>query len=393
LVLALAGAAPLIAASIGRLRAGLVVPIAVIELVLGVIFGPECLKLAHVNSSLTLLSTLGLGFLFFFAGYEIQFDKLKGPPLTLALEGWGLSLILAYTLAGILFATGLVLSSVMVGSAVATTAIGTVLPVLRDTKSLRGRFGPMILAAGAVGELGPIMLVTIVLSADHAPASQTILLAVFGALTVIAAFAASQGVKHNQTFLERTLNTTGQVPVRLTVLLIFALVALAFRLGLDIILGAFAAGIVMRLILSGRDVSAWESKVEAVGFGVLIPFYFVVSGMQLDLNALESVVDLLKIPLFLVIMLIVRGAPAMLLYRKTLNRAERIGLALFSSTQLPLVVAITTIGVEEHRMRASTAAALVAAGALSVLIFPTLGLIAMKLKGAKTPPNLAIDEI
>jgi Kef-type K+ transport system membrane component KefB len=394
LVLALAGAAPLLAACVGRFHAGLVVPIAVVELVLGVIFGPHGLKLAHLNPSLSLLSELGLGFLFFFAGYEIEFERIKGPPLSLALEGWGISLILAYALAGLLYATGLVLSSILVGSALATTAIGTILPVLRDTDRLGGRFGSMMLAAGAIGELGPIMIMTVVLSADGKPASQTILLIVFGAITVVTAYAAAQGLKRHEGFLNRTLHTTGQVPVRLTVLLIFALVVIAFRLGLDVILGAFAAGLVLRLVLSDHEVHTWESKLEAVGFGVMIPFYFVVSGMKLDVHALAgSITDVLKVPLFLLLMLVVRGAPALLLYRKVLSSSERMGLALFSSTQLPLVVAITTIGVQEGEMRASTAAALVTAGALSVMIFPMLGLIAMNVTGAKQAPSLVLDEV
>jgi Kef-type K+ transport system membrane component KefB len=159
------------------------------------------------------------------------------------------------------------------------------------------------------------------------------------------------------------------------VLLLFALVVVAADLGLDVILGAFAAGAILRLVLAGRELERFESKLDAVGFGLLIPFFFVTSGMQLDLEALAgSARALVGVPVFLALFLLVRGLPALLLYRAQLDAPERRSLALFSATQLPLVVAITAIGVGEGHMRAETAAALVGAAVLSVLIFPSLAL-------------------
>jgi Kef-type K+ transport system membrane component KefB len=384
IVLAVAAVSPLLAAACGRAIKSLIVPIVVFEIVLGALVGPHGLKFAHVDETLTVLSTLGLAMLFFFAGYEIDLALVRGQPLRLALLGWMISLVLAYSIAGILAAAGLVISGVLTGSAMCTTAIGTLLPVLRDNKQLGGRFGPMMLAAGAVGELGPILIVTLVLTTTADRVSQGLLLGAFVVLTVMAAVASSISVKRWWGFIARSMETSSQLPVRLTVLFLAALVVLADHLGLDIILGAFAAGMIVRGILQDReDVEALNSKLEAIGFGFLIPFFFIQSGMKLDLSALTSGFDgIEKVPLFLLAFLVVRGAPALLLYRKGFDRADRLGLALFSATQLPIVVAITTLGVQEGEMRATTAVALVTAAVLSVLIFPTVA-IAIRARDAR----------
>jgi Kef-type K+ transport system membrane component KefB len=191
-------------------------------------------------------------------------------------------------------------------------------------------------------------------------------------------------VKRWWAFIARSMETSGQLPVRLTVLFLAALVVLADHLGLDIILGAFAAGMIVRGVLQDReDVEALNSKLEAIGFGFLIPFFFIESGMKLDLSALTGGFDgIEKVPLFLLAFLVVRGLPALLLYRRDLDRSDRIGLGLFSATELPIVVAITSLGVQEHEMRATTAVALVTAAVLSVLIFPTLAM-AIRARGAR----------
>ena len=194
-------------------------------------------------------------------------------------------------------------------------------------------------------------------------------------MAVLAAAVSVGAVGRGWRFIESQMETSGQVPVRLTVLLLFGLVVMAAELGLDVILGAFAAGAILRLLLRGREVERFESKLDAVGFGLLIPFFFVTSGMTLDLSALvSSARALIELPVFLLLFLVVRGIPALLLYRRELDASGRWSLALLSGTQLPLVVAITTIGVDAGHMRVSTAAALVGAGVLSVLIYPSLAL-------------------
>jgi Kef-type K+ transport system membrane component KefB len=354
------------------------VPVVVLEIVAGIILGPELLGLAEPDEFVEFFSSLGLGMLFFFAGYEIDFARIRGVPLRLAAIGWLLSLALAYLLGGILALAGVVLSLIFTGSALATTAIGTLIPILRDAGELRTRFGTYLLAAGALGEFGPILLITLVFTTRSA-ATNAVILLVFIALAVLTAVLAVRGITRGWPLLERTIETSSQPAVRIAVVLVFALATLAASLGLDLLLGGFVAGVIARLALSGREVHVLESKLTAVGYGFLIPFFFVTSGLQFELSALtEDPTKLLELPLFLVLFLVVRGAPAIFLYRRLLDRSDRLALALFSATELPLVVAITTIAVGQGHMRPSTAASLVGAAILSTLIFPVL---ALRLRG------------
>jgi Kef-type K+ transport system membrane component KefB len=349
-------------------------PVVVVELLLGILIGPEVLDLAQVDNFIQFFSNLGLGMLFYFAGYEIDFDRIRGRPVMLGAWGWALSLAIAYGVGGILAAAGVVLSLLYTGSAMATTAMGTLIPVLRDTGELRTRFGSYMLAAGAIGEFGPILLLTLILSTNQ-PLHEAFILIAFIAVALTLALSSVRLAWRGWPLLERTLEASSQVAVRLAVLLIFSLVALATELGLDLLLGGFAAGMITRAALRGREVEALESKLTAVGFGFLVPFFFVTSGMNFDLDALTSSVGaMLKVPLFLGLFLIVRGLPAVLLYRRVLEARERLALAAFSATQLPLVVAITTIAMQTGHMRSTTAAALVGAAMLSTLIFPFVGL-------------------
>jgi Kef-type K+ transport system membrane component KefB len=370
-IVSVAALAALIA---GWVQPRLAIPVVVIEIVAGIVVGPEVLDLAEPDDFIEFFSNLGLGMLFFFAGYEIDFDRIRGDPLKLALVGWALSLALAYGLGGVLMAAGLVLSLLYTGSAMATTAIGTLIPILSDAGELRTRFGTHLLGAGAMGEFGPILLITLVFS-TRGTISNALILLLFVAIAVGTALIAIRGAGRGWDLLERSLETSGQFAIRVAVVLVFALAALANDLGLDLLLGGFVAGVIVRLALRGREVALFEEKLTAVGYGFLIPFFFITSGLKFDLSALtEDPIRLLELPLFLAFFLVVRGAPALLLYRRVLDGRDRRALAFFSSTQLPLVVAITTIAIEQGHMRASTAASLVGAAILSTMIFPLVGL-------------------
>jgi len=363
--------AALLAALLAR---RLVVPVVVLELLLGIVVGPQMLGFAHPDEFVDFFSSLGLGMLFFFAGYEIDFERIRGEPLRLAALGWAISLVLAYAVGGLLALAGIVVSLLYTGSAIATTAIGTLIPILRDADELRTRFGTYMLGAGAMGEFGPILLITLVFSTKGAGENAAILVA-FIALAVLAGVVAVRSLGRGWNLLEQTLETSSQLAIRATVVIVFALAALASSLGLDLLLGGFVAGIITRLALRGHEVEVLESKLTAVGYGFLIPFFFVASGVAVNLSALtEDPVQFLKVPLFLALFLLVRGAPALLLYRKVLDARERAALALFSATELPLVVAITTIAVADHHMRSSTAASLILAAICSTAIYPILGL-------------------
>jgi Kef-type K+ transport system membrane component KefB len=364
-----------VAGTLSAVLAGrsILVPTVVVELLLGVLIGPQMLGL-EASEFLEFFADLGLGMLFFFAGYEIDLRRIAGTPLRLAAIGWAVSLGLAYTIGGVLAAAGIVVSLLYTGSALATTAIGTLIPILSDTGELRTRLGTYLLAAGAVGEFGPILLITLILSTQSA-IHNALILGAFVALAVVVAVLAVRSSGRTMPAFERTLEKSSQLAVRWIVVLVFALALLAAELGLDLLLGGFAAGVITRQILKEREVPSFDSKLTGVAFGVFIPFFFVVSGMRLDVNALfASASSVAKMFVFFALFLVIRGAPALLLYRTVLDRRERLALACFSATQLPLVLAITTLARETGNMHASTAAALVGAAVLSTLVYPILGL-------------------
>ena len=352
---------------------GLLLPAVVVELLLGVVIGPQVIGL-EVSEFLAFFASLGLGMLFFFAGYEIDLHRIAGLPLRLGAVGWGMSLVLAYAIGGVLAAAGVVVSLLYTGSAIATTAIGTLIPILSDTGELKTRFGTYLLAAGAVGEFGPILLITLILSTGS-PVHHAAILVAFVALAVGVALLAVRSSGRSIPLFENTLEKSSQLAVRWIVVLVFALALLASELGLDLLLGGFAAGLITRQVLKSREVPAFDSKLSAVAFGVFIPFFFVVSGMQLNIDALfGSPGGVLKMLVFFGLFLVVRGTPALVLYPEVLDRRDRLALAFFTSTQLPLVLAITAIALDSGHMRSSTAASLVGAAVLSTLIYPMIGL-------------------
>ncbi len=369
-VAAAAVVAPLLAELLRRWR----IPSVLFELALGILIGPAVLGWVEVGELLGGLSQIGLAILFFMAGYEINFSKLRGAPMNRAAVGWGISLALGLGVGVFLAWEGLVLSSLLIGLALTTTAIGTLLPMMRDRGMLETRFGGFLTAAGAVGEFGPILAVTLLLSGSN-PASESILLVLFVALAVgVAKLATRPQPPAVIEVLQRHLSTSTQLPVRIILLLITALVVLATELGLDNLLGAFAAGMIARLALSPEQNEELTPRLEAIGFGFLIPIFFIVSGVTFDLDALlESTSAMLKLPIFLGLMLLVRGLPALLVYRGVLDRRERTTMVVLQSTALPMLVVITELGQSTGTMTSANAAALVGAGMASVLIFPLLG--------------------
>jgi Kef-type K+ transport system membrane component KefB len=237
-----------------------------------------------------------------------------------------------------------------------------------------------------VGEFGPILLLTLILTTQSTLHEAAILLA-FVALAVGVAVLAVRSGERAIPFLQRTIETSSQLMVRWIVVLVFALALLASDLGLDLLLGGFAAGLITREVLRGHEVGVFDSKLTAVAFGFFIPFFFVVSGMNIDVDALfASVAGVVKMIIFFVLFLVVRGTPALLLYRRVLDGRDRLALALFSSTQLPLVIAITSVAQQTGHMRASTAAALVGAAVLSTLVYPLVGL-RLRASAAATAPD------
>ena len=374
-VFVVAAAAPLLADLLSRWR----VPTTVIEILLGILIGPAVLGWVDDVAIVSTLSSLGLAMLFFFAGMEVDLDRIKGPPLERAGMAWGVSLVIGLAVGGIFALFGLVMSGLIVGLCLTTTALGTLLPIVTDAGQLESRFGGFVLATGAVGEFAPIVAIALLLS-GHNPALEGLLLVAFVLLALLAVgFALRPLPPRLRRVMGATLRSSGHLAVRLCVCALALMVWVASHLGLDTLLGAFTAGAVVRVCLRHSDapeqVEVVEQKLAGLGYGFLIPFFFVASGVAFDVDALfASPTTILRVPLFLGLFLVARGLPTYLFHRGLLPARERVALALAASTALPLIVAVTTIGLDTGRMHPENAVALVGAGMLSVLLFPTIAL-------------------
>ena len=359
---AVAALAPVLVA----LLPGPPVPQVVVLLVGGVLIGPEVLGWAD-RAEIDLLVNVGLGFLFLLAGYELDPYLFEERPGRLAIVGWLVTVALSAALVGVLAAAGFVHAFVPVALGLTTTAFGTLLPILHENDMLHGRFGRYLLAAGAVGELFPVFAIALFLGASSKFVALASLAGV-GLLAVVLSLA-PRLVRGGR--LERIVRegegSTSQTPVRLTVLLLLLLLVVAQEFGLDVVLGAFLAGMVLRRWAPG-DVHSLKGKLDAIGYGFFIPLFFVASGMTLDVRSIAEAPGRLLV--FFVLLLVVRGVPSLFLYRRDLPAVRRVQMMFLTATALPLLVALAEIGLRNGTMLRENAAAMVGAGALSVLVFP-----------------------
>ena len=360
------------------------VPQVVLFLVGGIVIGPEVLGWAD-RSQLTLLSDMGLGFLFLLAGYELPPLLLRQRPGRLALLGWGTSLVLALGIVGILASTGYVRAFVPVCLALTTTALGTLLPILRDNDMLGGKFGKHMFAAGAVGELGPVLAISLFLSASGSWQSAIAIATVVGAAWLVARVPVWLDGTRVAEIVSSTSENTTQSVLRWTITLLVGALLLTADFGLDIVLGAFLAGMVLRQ--SSSELPEGESglldKLDSIAYGFFIPIFFISSGMGLDLTSIIENPE--RLAVFFTLLLLVRGLPALAIYRNEFSIPERLQLMFLSATALPLIVAITEVSMANGTMLAENAAALVGAGALSVAVFPFIALQIRNRTLAKSP--------
>jgi len=359
-----AALAPLIVGLLPRAR----VPQVVVLIIGGVVVGPQVLGLAEPES-IELLSNVGLGFLFLLAGYELELALFRQRAGKLAIVAWVTSAVFAAGVVGALAAMGLVHAFVPVALGLTTTALGTLLPILRDNNVLRGSFGSYVLAGGAVGEFFPIVAIAIFLGSNGKFLGLVSLVAVAViALGISLIPKLGRGGRVQQVLTEGQ-DATAQTTLRWTVAMLLLLLLIAGKFGLDVVLGAFLAGVVLRRWAPG-DVHSLELKLDAVGYGFFIPIFFVTSGMGLDLRSILHAPG--RLILFFLLLLVVRGLPTLLLYRSALPRPQRVELVFIMATALPILVALSEIGLESGTMLPENAAALVGAGVLSVLIFPAI---------------------
>ena len=352
-------------------------PAVVVLIVAGIALGPSGLGWVTIDLPIQILALLGLAFLLFLAGLEIEVHELRGRRLRLALIGFTASFGLALLVGGGLAAAGLIGAPLLVAVILVGTSLGVVIPVLKDAGETSGSFGQLVIATASVADFGAILLLSILFARDAGSAAGALVLVVlFGLLAAafVAAILRTERTGRLEPVLRQLQDTTAQIRVRGALVLLIGLVALAESLGLEVILGAFMAGAILTVVDADRSMThpAFRQKLEAVGFGVFMPVFFVATGLRFDLGALlASSASLAQVPLFVLALLIVRGLPAVLL-RGEGDRRRLAGAGLLQATLLP--IAPTQIGLELGLLTPETAAALIAAGLISVVVFPALAL-------------------
>jgi Kef-type K+ transport system membrane component KefB len=359
------------------------VPEVVVQLVLGVLVGPQVLGWAQPDGPVRLLSVIGLSFLLFLAGLEVEFDRLRGRVLRVTAVAYAASFGLALAAGGLLDAAGLVRSPLLTAIILSATAAGIVIPVLVDTGDADTALGRVVIAAAVLAEVVPVVLLSLLFSGQSSdPGARVTLLGAFLAL-VVAAVLVVVGLRGRPP--QALQDTTAQVRVRAAVALLMGFAALAVAFGLEAILGAFLAGAAVALL--DRDGSLthplFRPKLQAVGFGALIPFFFLATGMSLDVHGfLSSPTALARLPLFLAVLLVVRALPAVL-YGGVLDGTGIVRAGLLQSMTLSVPVVGGSIGVELGLLAADDYVALVGAAAVTVIVLPTIATAFGRVRGLR----------
>ena len=376
-----AALAPIIADIIPKVS----VPVVVLELLLGIIFGPHLLNIIQHSEGLEAAREFGVIFLFFLAGFEVDFAGIKGHPLANAIRSWIASFAIALGICLILQQFGLTSSFYLLAIAISTTSLGSLMPILQDSGQLRTPFGMNVLSIGSIGEFAPILLVAFALNQSRTGSLTALALIGFLAIVALILFinqrAISQREKsHIRRIAIHTLDSSAQFAVRVSILLLIGLVYLTARFELDVLLGAFAGGFIIGELgdvtssPNSRKIMEWmKTKLEAIGYGVFIPVFFVVTGAEFRLDELlNSTQALLLMPIMVLVFLVVRGLPILLGYKR-FEVAVRARLALVAATQLPLLVTIIDRMVETGEVPQDVSAAMIGAAVISVTLFPILG--------------------
>lgn len=349
-------------------------PLLVAEILLGMLIGPHILHLVSTDGLVALLGELGLTFLLFMVGLEIDLEQMHGKPLTLSISGWLMSFVIAIVFMNIFHGIGLIQAPpVLAAVAVSTTALGIVAPILRQAGTINTDFGKLLLSAAAMGEFGPLMVITFLLIPTHSTVWHTLFMLAFVGITFLVADMAIR-VRSSEwmDLIAQAMKQGGQFPVRICIAVQALLVALAYQFGINVVIGAFAAGLVVNLTTRNEGGAILRYKLDAIGYGFLIPFFFIVAGMRFDIGALWATPLVpVQVLALLGLLLVVRGAPV-LLYKNLLKPSDKLPFALYSATGLPLIMIISEIGVSSGLLPPDRAAVLVSAGMISVLLFPIL---------------------
>jgi Kef-type K+ transport system membrane component KefB len=368
------------------------IPAIAVEIIAGILVGPAVLGWLDVSDAVGVTSVLGVAFLLFLAGLELDVRAIRGDPLRLGAIGFGLSLAIAVAGAVPLWATGVVLAPVLVAVALCSTSVGIVVPVLRDTGNLRSAVGTYTVAGGAAAEFGGIVLLGLFFASPVGSVGEEIVVLLLGSVTlvvlgvVIAAvlWLASRALRWRpgRAVARRLDETSSQLGTRAAVMLVLGMAVVAAAFGYEVILGTFIAGIFVGTLIRGDPREhVFRTRLDAMGFGFFVPVFFVASGMRLDVAGLLSAEELLRIGIFTVLLLLARGLPAAL-YRRRLGGRWTIAAGLMQATNLSFVVVAVAVGLQTGMMLPITGSALVMAGLLSAILFPA---IAQSLLGRVAP--------
>jgi len=369
-ILAVAVLAPLLA----EIPTPFKVPVVVLEVLLGIVIGPHVLNLVHFDGFVETMFDFGMAATLFVGGMELDFADIKGRPMLLAVGGWTISVLLSVTVVGLLHAIPHVRTPLVLAMALCTTGLGVVAPGFRDSGLLGSPFGRFVLAAGTLGEVGPIVAMSLLLSQQYSIWQEGAFLLVF-LLIIAVALAIGVGARPPKALeiLGRHMNKSTQLPVRISVFMLAGLLVLAQKFGFENFTGAFAAGMILGTATRSERGSVLREKMETLSFGWFYPFFFVGAGIQFDLGALgHDLPTMLLVPAFAVLFLVIRGVPV-LLYRGNLDTAHLLPFAFSSAVpSLTIIVVITQTGVKAKSMTPDVAAAMIGAAMLSVLLFPTI---------------------
>src|ERR671922_2381623 len=345
--------------------------------------GPQVLCWAEVDGPVQVMNLIGLAFLLLIAGLEVDFDRLRGRLLHVSGLGFVASFGIALALGFGLHAGGFVRSPLLVAIMLSATSLGVVIPVLKDGGRADSPFGQLVIAGASIADIATVVLLSLFFSGESSGAGAKVVL-LGGFVALVAAVGISiVGVQRSMRVsaaLVRLQDTTAQIRVRGAFLLLVVFVVLADQFGLEAILGAFLAGAVLKLVDTDRAMThpQFHAKLEAAGFGVFVPFFFVTSGLKFDLDALfASGSTVARVPIFLAALLAARGLPA-LLYRRLVGTRRSVAAGLLQATSLGFFVVAGEIGMELGLISRATGAALIAAGLLSVLLFPLAALVLLR---------------
>lgn len=382
-VVVIATLAPLV---VDALRAP--VPDVVAMILGGVLFGTSGLGWIEIDVSVQLLSSLGLAYLLFVSGLEIRAAALRGR-ISISLVAFGVSVSIAVAFALAFRAAGLVSNVGIMVAVLITTSLGIVVVLLKEEGRLATPMGQLTLLGASLGDFASVGLLSVLFSdRDSPPELRVLLLVLFG----VAVFALAAAARHMSVLqrlrgaLSRRAYGSSRILIRASFALMVGFAALAGAVGLEAILGAFAAGVVVSVVSDRVDGSdeleaiGTEStgpadvraQLETIGFGLMAPLFFVTAGLRFDLGALAGSAEALAlVPLALVAMIATRALPA-LFFARLLDRREMIASGLLMSVKLTFVVASVQIGTQAGALSPAAASAIISAAMISIVTLPTI---------------------